>query len=119
MDVSELLPSDGGLVVREVVVDADAIRLTVESNALTANCPGCRASSGRVHGLYLRTAADLPRERAAHLAAARATAAIGDQPGDAGPYRGTSSMNGSRGSTPSSAPPQPGRAAGGASTCSS
>jgi transposase len=60
MDVTDLLPPDGGLRVCHVSVDSDTIQLTAEPTATAAACPKCGASSRWVHGRYTRTVADLP-----------------------------------------------------------
>src|SRR5690349_8809251 len=60
MDVTDLLPPDGGLRVCHVSVDSGTIQLTAEPTATAAACPKCGARSRWVHGRYSRTVADLP-----------------------------------------------------------
>ena len=60
MDVSELLPRDSGLVVRDLIEGPGYVRIEAETAGCSADCPRCDVRSDRVHGRYVRAVADLP-----------------------------------------------------------
>ncbi len=60
MDVSELLPRDSGLVVRDLIEGPGDARIEAETGGCSADCPRCQVRSDRVHGRYVRAVADLP-----------------------------------------------------------
>ncbi len=60
MDVSELLPRDSGLVVRDLIECPGYVRIEAETGGCSADCPRCEVRSDRVHGRYVRAVADLP-----------------------------------------------------------
>jgi transposase len=60
MDIGELLLPGPGLRLRGLTITPDIVAIRAEPTASMAICPGCLSPSGRVHGRYLRTVADLP-----------------------------------------------------------
>ncbi|MGY8684157.1 transposase family protein [Bradyrhizobium sp. UFLA05-153] len=55
---SALVPP--GFVVESAVCEGTATVITVRPTGDTGLCPGCRASSGRIHSRYQRRLTDLP-----------------------------------------------------------
>ena len=60
MRLTALLPHLKGLRVDQTVIEDHVLTLVVRPTRRTAVCPRCHRRSGRVHGRYYRTLADLP-----------------------------------------------------------
>jgi transposase len=60
MSFPELFPPDSGLSITAVTVTTNLITFAATATTPLASCPCCARPSARVHGRYLRTAADLP-----------------------------------------------------------
>jgi transposase len=60
MDVTNLLPPDGGLTARSLVIGPDSIQIDAETTGHSAECPRCGVTTDRVHGRYVRIVDDLP-----------------------------------------------------------
>ena len=60
MDLGEFLLPGTGLRPRGIILAPGLVAILAEPVASIASCPGCKTPSGRIHGRYLRTVADLP-----------------------------------------------------------
>ena len=59
-NLCHLLLSTNQLIINEIGVENDKIRLGVESNARKATCPMCKEESSEIHSSYMRYPTDFP-----------------------------------------------------------
>jgi transposase len=58
--INPLLPQPAGLRCRQIIIDATAVTIVVETMTPTGLCPLCSHPSNRIHSRYARALADLP-----------------------------------------------------------